>query len=82
MKPELGCEAHAAELLPCSLVPTSPFAVWFETTRDIAAGEELLLDYGQGYWDATVAMPLHKYASFASPLWRLVDPRRIAIDYL
>ena len=35
-------------------VPTVPYAVWFETERDIARGEELLIDYGTKYWDATV----------------------------
>ena len=59
----------------------SPSQIWFESTRDIAAGEELFANYGQGYWDAMVAMPLHKHAPIGAPLWRL-HPKRVMIDYL
>ena len=36
-------------------------------TKPIAAGEEILFDYGAGYWDSRL-LPL--------------DPRRLVIDYL
>lgn len=29
-------------------------SVYFEATRDIAAGEEILVDYGEEYWDSRV----------------------------
>ena len=61
-------------------VPTDPVAVFLGTKSDIAEGEELFIDYGNGYWDATVCMELHKRAPFSAPLWRL-HPRRVAIDY-
>ena len=38
------------------------------TTREVAAGEELLLDYGSDYWDR---------CGLAYP-----NPRRLAIDFL
>ena len=38
------------------------------TTREVAAGEELLLDYGSDYWDRS---------GLAYP-----NPRRLAIDFL
>ena len=31
-------------------LPLSPFAVYFETVKDIAEGEELLYNYGDAYW--------------------------------
>ena len=60
-------------------VPKEPYAVWFEAKRDIAVGEELLVDYGTNYWDSSVLMSLHKAAPLAAPLWRL-HPTRIKID--
>uniref|UniRef100_A0A7S0L0H8 SET domain-containing protein n=2 Tax=Coccolithus braarudii TaxID=221442 RepID=A0A7S0L0H8_9EUKA len=42
-------------------------SVYLEATRDISAGEELLIDYGPEYWDSRVG----KWA-----------PTRFAIDYL
>ena len=41
--------------------------LFIQTTRDVAAGEEILFDYGDNYWDTRI-FPL--------------DPRRLAIDYL
>ena len=55
-----------------SAFPTQPFAVFIETTRDIGAGEEILIDYGTQYWAS---------AAQRWPFGRL-DPRRLAIDYL
>ena len=72
--------ARAAELLLPLPVPTDPYALWYETTRDIAAGEELCTDYGTGYWDRQVGARLHKAAPALGPLWRL-NPTRLAIDY-
>ena len=72
--------ARAAELLLPLSVPTDPYALWYETTRDIAAGEELCTDYGTGYWDRQVGARLHKAAPALAPLWRL-NPTRLAIDY-
>ena len=74
--------ARAADLLlpvPMSL-PTDPYALWYETTRDVAAGEELCTDYGTNYWDGQVGAQLHKAAPALAPLWRL-NPSRLAIDY-
>jgi hypothetical protein len=48
---------HSVRRESCQCVPvglpsaTEPFAIYFETTRKIAAGEELLIDYGKQYWD-------------------------------
>ena len=72
--------ARAAELLLPLPVPTDPYALWYETTRDVAAGEELCTDYGTGYWDSQVGARLHKAAPALAPLWRL-NPTRLAIDY-
>lgn len=61
----------------------SPYAIWLEASRDIAAGEELRCDYGEEYWDAQTALvplPLDK----GTPLYQLnarLNPRRVAIDY-
>lgn len=41
--------------------------VYFEATRDIASGEEILVDYGEEYWDSRIGR------------WSL---NRLAIDYL
>ena len=41
--------------------------LFIQTTRDIAAGEEILFEYGDDYWDSRF-FPL--------------DPRRLAVDYL
>ena len=43
------------------------YAIRFQSTRPIAPGEELLFDYGKGYWDSVYPLPL--------------DPRRVAVDY-
>ena len=63
-------------------VPTTPCALYFETMRPIAAGEELCIDYGSEYWDKTTALGyrLHDQLPVLSPLWRL-HPRRLMIDY-
>jgi len=42
-------------------------AVYLETLRDIAAGEELLFDYGEEYWDAQLPR---------------FSPQRLVVDYL
>lgn len=47
--------------------PLAMAAVYIETERQIAPGEELLFDYGHGYWDEQ--MPRF-------------SPKRLAIDYL
>ena len=73
--------ARAAELLLPLPVPTDPYALWYETTRDIAAGEELCTNYGTNYWDEQVCARLHKAAPALAPLWRL-HPSRLAVDYL
>ena len=52
----------------CSL-PHKPFAIFFETTHTVAAGDELFIDYGHQYWESAT--------SFAR-----TDPRQLAIDYL
>ena len=72
--------ARAADLLLPLPLPTDPYALWYETTRDIAAGEELCTDYGTNYWDEQVGAQLHKAAPALAPLWRL-NPSRLAIDY-
>ena len=41
--------ARAADLLLPLDLPTDPYALWYETTRDVAAGEELCTDYGTNY---------------------------------
>ena len=41
--------------------------LFLEATKPIAAGEEILFDYGAGYWDSRF-LPL--------------DPRRLVVDYL
>ncbi len=64
----------------CSFMPTAPVVLWVEATRDIAAGEELMSDYGNAYWDARVCKGLHEALPMLSPLWRL-HPCRLAIDY-
>ena len=45
-----------------------PLGLYIQTTRDIAAGEELLVDYGPDYWTSRGLAP--------------GDPRRLLIDYL
>ena len=45
-----------------------PLGLYVQLRRDVAAGEELLVDYGDDYWDDRGLRPL--------------DPRRIAVDYL
>ena len=72
--------ARAADLLLPLDLPTDPYALWYETTRDVAAGEELCTDYGTNYWDGQVGAQLHKAAPALAPLWRL-NPSRLAIDY-
>jgi SET domain-containing protein len=49
-------------------VPTSPFAVYYETSRKITAGEELLINYGGQFWDSKLELSR-------------LDPRRLAIDF-
>jgi SET domain-containing protein len=44
------------------------YAAVFQVSRPIQPGEELLFDYGAGYWDRLYPNRL--------------DPRRVAIDYL
>lgn len=63
-------------------LPTSPFALFFRTTRDIRAGEELCINYGQRYWDQTTSLGsrLHHELPILSSFWRL-HPRRLTIDY-
>lgn len=45
-----------------------PLGLWVQTTREVAAGEELRVDYGRKYWERR---------GFSQN-----DPRRLAIDYL
>ena len=61
-------------------VPTDPYAVWFEAKRDMTAGEELLVDYGTSYWDATICVEWHKRLPKGAPLWRL-HPDRLQVDW-
>ena len=76
--------------LPAILLRTplpSPYAVWFETTRDIAPGEELLYDYGAAYWDPLTPLSrrLHAALPEGSPLYVLnarLNPKRFIIDWL
>ena len=66
-----NCDTISCGLsLLSSLLPPSrePFCVYIEASRDIAQGEELLMDYGRKYWDTQQAA-----------LGRL---RRLRIDYL
>ena len=71
---------HSVRRQSCQCVPvglpsaTEPFAIYFETTRKIAAGEELLIDYGKQYWDTQLGA-----SSWYTPR-RLF--RRTAIDFL
>ena len=64
-------------------VPTEPAHVWFFTNRDIKAGEELVIDYGEAYWDVQhpLGVWLMEHFPAALPLYRM-NPRRIEIDYL
>lgn len=67
--------------LPC------PFAIWFETQRDIAEGEELLYDYGTDYWDgaAPLSTQVQQFAPRGSAAFWLnarLNPRRLVIDWL
>jgi SET domain-containing protein len=55
-------------LAKVKLYPAAPFAVFFETTRRIAPGEELFIDYGSEYWERQTSLP-----------W--LHPRRVMIDY-
>ena len=50
----IACGLHfvAPSLLPPS---REPFCVYIEARRDIAQGEELLMDYGRSYWDSQQA---------------------------
>ena len=75
-----GLPERAADLLHAAKLPTDPFALWYETTRDIAPGEELCTDYGVGYWDDRICAGLHNAAPTLAPLWRL-HPSRLAVDY-
>lgn len=45
-----------------------PLGLYVQTCRDVAAGEELLIDYGPEYWTAKGI--------------RSKDPRRFVVDYL
>lgn len=75
--------------LPRWLIPTplpSPYAVWIESKRDIAAGEELFYDYGQPYWDelTPLSRPLQARLPKDSLLFALnarLNPRRVVIDW-
>lgn len=62
--------------------PSVPYAVWFETTRPIAPGQELFLDYGSKYWNSRwleeCPVP-DPYKPAISGLWQL-HPKRLAID--
>ena len=55
---------HSVRRKNCQCVPVGlpsaeePFAIYFETTRKIAAGEELLIDYGQQYWDSQLGVKI------------------------
>jgi SET domain-containing protein len=69
----------AAAFLP------SPLAIWFESIKDIDAGEELLYDYTASYWDPlTPLVPaLHEAVPRGSPLYKMnarLNPRRAIID--
>jgi len=64
--------------------------VWFEASRDIEAGEELLYNYGTGYWDPITPLNrrleavLRERGADDSPLYKLnarLNPRRVLIDY-
>ena len=64
----------------------SPFAIWLEACEDIAAGSELLYDYGSAYWDSETpllgravhaALPKN---SLAYKVHARVNPRRAVID--
>ncbi len=46
------------------------FLVYVVATKPIRAGEEILLDYGETYWDSR------------SPRPRILNPQRLVIDYL
>lgn len=64
----------------------SPFARWFEASCDIEAGEELLYDYGEDYWDRLMPLfgSLQRVLPEESLLWRLnarLNPRRLQVDY-
>ena len=59
---------HVCLRLPVVLLGRVPLGLWVRTTREIAPGEELLLDYGSAYWDR---------CGLAYP-----NPRRLAIDFL
>ena len=46
-----GTRAWPLSLLDNSdMLPLSPFAVYFETVKDVTAGEEILYNYGDAYW--------------------------------
>ena len=65
-KAKANCEAEDAFYENEFLFGISCNAVSIATKRDIAAGEELLFDYGTSYWDELVPR---------------FTPKRIAIDY-
>mmetsp|Transcript_11070 Transcript_11070/g.20124 ORF Transcript_11070/g.20124 Transcript_11070/m.20124 type:complete len:183 (+) Transcript_11070:61-609(+) len=43
------------KLINCKIVQ-SRGKVYYETTRSVKAGEELIVDYGKGYWDGVMHM--------------------------
>ena len=65
--PKVNCQATDAWEESSFVFGISCNAVYLETIRDVAQGEELLFDYGDQYWDD---QGLHRYS-----------PKRIRIDY-
>ena len=83
-----NCRAIFTDL-PRWLIATplpSPYAVWIESSSDIAVGDELLYEYGAAYWDELTPLFPRLHArlpedSVPFVLNARLNPRRVLIDW-